>query len=235
MTASLAERIVNRLGDPHRPAAHQPARLPRRRDAGRRGAGGEPVALPDPAGQRLRRGVRRAQHLRRGLHGVLLHHQRRQQQLPAGLVHRRLVEGRQLLLLRRQRPLLRRLQRLPGRPVHLPLQHHHLRPAPGGLQPVPLRPVQHPDPVVEHRAGAVPGGVLHAALGEVRRHLLLLQRYRQQHRHPLRAVPDRQGSGRRGRGDLGQRQHRAHQGLGVRPGLAEHLDQRVRSTRTARG
>ena len=49
---------MNKVVGPARPAPPGPARLPRRRGAGRRGAGGGSVELPDPTGQRLRLGLR---------------------------------------------------------------------------------------------------------------------------------------------------------------------------------
>ena len=79
--------------------------------------------------------------LRRRLVGVLLHDQQRQELVPAGQLPGRLVEGRQLVVLRRQGPLLPRLQRHLPDVVHLLLPDRHLRQPAHLLQPVPLRPV----------------------------------------------------------------------------------------------
>ena len=104
------------------------------------------------------------------LDGVLLDGQQGRQHLPAGQLRRGLVEGRRLVVVRRRLPLHRRLQRQLLE-VHDRVQRRHvrlqvlellvrhrvdgdLRPAPGLLQRLPLRPVQHPDQV--QRWGALP-------------------------------------------------------------------------------
>ena len=96
-------------------AGPHPPQLPHPDRRRRLGAGRQPVRLHPQAGHGLRLGVRRRRGLRRRLVGVLLHDQQRQELVPAGQLPGRLVEGRQLVVLRRQGPLLPRLQRRPAR------------------------------------------------------------------------------------------------------------------------
>ena len=109
--ASFSEHVVSRVADV----------LGRRRDSRRGFLAGtavvgsalavQPSGLHRQARHRLRRRVRRGQHLRRRLDGVLLHGQRRPNSCPPGSFVGGLVEGRQLGVLLRCGPLLHRLQR----------------------------------------------------------------------------------------------------------------------------
>ena len=119
-------------------------------------AGGRLAGLRPQAGHGVRRGLRTRLVVLERVDGVLRHAQQGRQHLPAELDRCRLVEVRRGVALRRQRALHRRLQL--GLPVHLRASRDLLaillvllvqlrtivvvRPAPGLLQRLPLRPVQ---------------------------------------------------------------------------------------------
>ena len=134
---------------------------------------------------------------------------------PGGHVRRRLVEVHRLrgprAVRRRRGPLLHRLQPGAGHgvPGRLPVRQRGLQPPLRGLQPLPLRPVQHADRR-DHRGG-VPAGHLPAP-GDGARHEL--QRHPEARRPHLRArgaLPEgsrrtaaRERAGRDGRAGVGR-------------------------------
>ena len=165
---SLGERLVGALGGAAGAAA-LPSRRARARGVGRLGAGGGSGALPGPAGDRVggdQPPATAARHrVHRRLHRVLLRDRARPQPLPGGHLRGRLVEvhrlpGRRACARTQGVRYYIDCNRIPGRPFprRLPVRRRRLRRPPGGLQPLPLRPVQHPGQR-DHR-GRLPAGHL---------------------------------------------------------------------------
>ena len=172
---TFSERVVRHVSTKLRPAI-EPPQLPREVRGRRFRARGQPAAVPVASGYRVRRGVRSGGRLRIGLDRVLLLGEQRRERVPARIDPGRLVEDRQLVVLRRRTALHPRLQRDVRRvrlreqrhlragllQLRLPLRHELVRPTATLLQPVPLRPV--PSGARVRRTGRVPRRDLRAAV-----------------------------------------------------------------------